>query len=88
MCHICYKRKTPIEIVSDKLIMYIDGLNSSNSPRQIDHPKYTTLATDTITLDDIFQNYFKDSFLTMLYVKVVPRLVLKQENQHSQFTEL
>ena len=49
MCHICYKRKTPIEIVSDKLIMYIDGLNSSNSPRQIDHPKYTTLATDNIT---------------------------------------
>ena len=42
--------------------MSIDGLNISNSPIKIHHPKYTTLATDTIMLDDIFQNYFKKSF--------------------------
>ena len=43
--------------------MFIDRLKSSNSPRQIDHPKYTTLAMSTITLDGTFQNYFKDSFI-------------------------
>ena len=61
MCQICYKCKTLIELVPDKLIMSLDGLNSSNSPSKIDHPKYKTLATDTITIDGIFQNYFKES---------------------------
>ena len=42
--------------------MSLDGLNSSNSPSEIDHPKYTTLATDTITLNNTFQKYFKESF--------------------------
>ena len=42
--------------------MHIDGINIPNSPRKIDHPRYTTLATDTITLDEIFKNYFKESF--------------------------
>ena len=78
MCHICYKWKTRIELVSDKLITSLDGLNSSNSPRQIYHPKYTTLAKDTITLDNIYQNYLWESFLKMLYVKKFPQLVLKQ----------
>ena len=43
------------------MIISLNGLNSSNIPRQIDHPKYTTLATDTINLDDIFKYYFKGS---------------------------
>ena len=38
--------------------MSLDGLHTSNPPRQIDHPKCTILAKDTIVLDDIFQNYF------------------------------
>ena len=42
--------------------MSLDGLYSSKSLRQIDHPKYTKLGTYTITLDDIFQYYFKESF--------------------------
>ena len=62
MFNICYKWKTPIELVFDKLIISLDGINSSNSPRQTDYPKYTTLATDTIALNDTFQNYFKESF--------------------------
>ena len=41
--------------------MSIDGLHTSNSPRKIDHPKSTILAKDTIVLDDIFYNYFKES---------------------------
>ena len=69
MCHTFYKWKIPIELVSDEIILSLDGLNISNSPSQIDHPKYTTLATDTITLDEIFQNYFKEYFLKMLCVK-------------------
>ena len=43
-CHICYNTKTPIELVSDKLIMSPDGFNSPNSPWQIDHPNYTHLS--------------------------------------------
>ena len=39
--------------------MYLDGLHISNSPRQIDHPKFITLAKYTIVLYEIFQNYFK-----------------------------
>ena len=62
MCCVCYKWKTPIELVYDKLIMSLDGLNRNNSPRKIDHLKYKTLETDTITPDYIFHNYFKESF--------------------------
>ena len=43
--------------------MSIDGLNGSNLQSHIDHPKYTTLAKSTITLDDVFQHYFKKSFI-------------------------
>ena len=35
--------KTSIELVSDKLIVYLDGFNSPNSPRQTDNPNYTIL---------------------------------------------
>ena len=44
-CHICSKRKTPIELVSNILIMSLDGFHTSNSP----------------VWDEIFQNYFKES---------------------------
>ena len=68
MCEVFKKEKKPIESVTDKLITSIDGLNSSNSPRKIYHSKYITLEMITITLDDIFQNYFKDSFIEDLYM--------------------
>ena len=55
--------KQPAEVISDKLIMFLDGLPTSNSPRQIDHPKCTTLTKDTVVLDVMLQNYFEDSFL-------------------------
>ena len=63
MCEVCKKEKTLIESVTDKLIISLYGLNISNSPRQIDHPEYTTLEMSTITMDDTFHNYFKDSFI-------------------------
>ena len=72
------KWKTPIGLVTNKLIIYLNGLNISNLPRQIDNPKYTALATVTITLDDMFRHYFKDSFMKMLYVETFPQLILKQ----------
>ena len=53
--------KTPVGLVSDKLILSLDGLHNSNFPRQIDHPKCTILAKETIVLDVIFQNYFQES---------------------------
>ena len=47
----------------DKLIMDLEGFPTSNSPRQIDNPKCTILTKDTVVLDVVVQNYFKDSFL-------------------------
>ena len=61
--HSCSKFKTPVELVIDKLIMSLDGLHDSNSPRQIDHPKCTILANDTVVLDVIFHNYFQELLL-------------------------
>ena len=55
--------KQPAEVISDKLMIIIEVLPSSDSPRQIDHPKYTTLTKDTVVLDVMLQNYFKNSFL-------------------------
>ena len=43
--------------------MSLDGVNTSNQPRQIDHPKFTILDNDTVVLDVIFQNYLQESFL-------------------------
>ena len=57
------KLKTPVEVVSDKLIIFLEGLPTSNSSRQIDHPKYTSLKKGTIVLDHMLQNYFNDSLL-------------------------
>ena len=55
--------KTPVELIYDKLIISLEGLPTSNSHRQIDHPKCTILTKDTAVLDVILQKYFKDSFL-------------------------
>ena len=62
-CQRCSKLKTPVELVTDKLIMSLDGLHTSNLPRQIDHPKCTILENYTVVLDVIFQNYFQESLL-------------------------
>ena len=43
--------------------MTLEGLHTSNSPRQIDHPKCNILANDTVVLDVILQNYFKELLL-------------------------
>ena len=43
--------------------MSLDGLHTSNFPRQIDHPRCTILANDTVILDVTFQNYFQESLL-------------------------
>ena len=59
--HGCFKWKTPVELVSDKLIMCLDGLHTYNSLRQIYHPKCKILEKDTIVLDVIFRNYFQES---------------------------
>ena len=62
-CQRCSKLKTSVEVITDKLIMFIEGLPTSNSSRQIDHPKYTSLKKGTVVLDDMLLNYFKDSLL-------------------------
>ena len=55
--------KQPAELISDKLIIILEGLPTSDSPRKIDHPKCTILTKDTVVLDVMLQNNFKDSFL-------------------------
>ena len=60
ICQRCSKLKTPVELISDKLIISLEGLPTSNSPSQIDHPKCTILKKDTVVLDVILQKYFKD----------------------------
>ena len=55
--------KTPVEVISDILVMILERLPTSDCPRQIDHPKCTTLTKDTVVLGVMLQNYFKDSFL-------------------------
>ena len=63
ICQRCSKLKTPVELVSDKLIMYLERLPTSNSPGQINHPKCTILVNDTVFLDVILHNYFQESWL-------------------------
>ena len=59
----CSKLKTPVEVIPDKLIMFLEGLPTSNSPRKIDNPECTILTKVTVVMDVILQKYFKDSFL-------------------------
>ena len=68
------KWKIPIESVTDKMIMSIYGLKIPYSQIQIYYTKYMTLAESTITLDGVFQNYFKKSSDSMkiLYVRIIP----------------
>ena len=60
ICQRCSMLKTPVELISGKLIISIEGLPTSNLPRQIDNPKCTILKNDTVVLDVILQKYFKD----------------------------
>ena len=62
----CSKLKTPVELISDKLIMSLGGLPTSNLPKKIDHPKCTILTKDIVVLDVIIQKYFHDLFLDNL----------------------
>ena len=55
--------KSPAEVISDKMIMFIEVLPTSNPPRQIDHKKCNILTKDIVVLDVMLQNYFKDSLL-------------------------
>ena len=43
--------------------MSLDGLYTSNSPRQTDHLECTILENQTVVLDVIFKNYFQESLL-------------------------
>ena len=70
--------KPPAEVISDKMIMILEGLPTSNLSRQIDHPKCTTLTKDTVVLDVMLQNHFKDSFLDDVIRKIFNQVVLNQ----------
>ena len=59
----CSKLITPVKLIPDKLIMYLEAFPTSNLPRKIYQPKCTILTKDAVVLDVILQKYFKDSFL-------------------------
>ena len=63
ICQRCSKLNIPVELVYDKLIVYIEGSPTYNLPRKMYHPKCTILTKDTAVLDVILQIYFKESFL-------------------------
>ena len=52
--------------------MSLYGFHTSNPPRLIDNPKCTVLADDTVILDVIFQNYFKESLLEYVICEMIP----------------
>ena len=62
-CQKCSKLKTPVEVVYDKLIMFLEGIPTSNEYRPIDYPNLTAIKKGTVVLDEIFQKYFDDSLL-------------------------
>ena len=43
--------------------MLIYGSKSNKPQIQIDHPRYSKLANNTVTLDNMFETYFKKSVL-------------------------
>ena len=43
--------------------MFINGLQTSNSPRKIDHQECTISENDIVVLDVIFKKYFQESLL-------------------------
>ena len=47
----CSRSKTPVKVVSDELIVFLEGLPTSNKSRKIDHPKYTSIKKGTVVLD-------------------------------------
>ena len=55
--------KTPVEVVSDKLIMFLEGVPTSNEYRPIDHPNFTAIKKGTVVLGEIFQFFFDGSLL-------------------------
>ena len=46
--------------------MSLEGLNNTNSKIQNDHPKYSKLSKNTVTLDNIFDNHFYKTLLEYL----------------------
>ena len=83
-CQRLSKLNPPVEVISDKLIMFLEGLPTSDSSRQIDHPKCTTLTKGTVVLDVMIQNYFKDPFWDNVIYKNYPSCV--SESIKSTFT--
>ena len=62
-CQRCSKLKPTVEVISYKLIMFLEGLPTSNYPRQIDNPRCDILTKDTVFKNAMLQKYFKYSFL-------------------------
>ena len=77
-CQIYSSLKTPVEVDYDKLIMFLEGLPTSNKYSKMDHTKYTSIKKGTVVLDQISQNYFNDSLLHDVICEIVHHLVLNQ----------
>ena len=70
--------KTLVKLVNDKLIMSLDWLHTYNFRRQIDHPKCTILANNTVVLDVILQNDFQESLLEYVICENFHWVVMNQ----------
>ena len=77
-CQKFSKLKTPVEAVSDKLIMFLEGIPTSNEYSTINHTKYTAIKRVLL----FWMRYSKIISMihcyTMCYVIIVHHLVLNQ----------
>ena len=71
------KKKIPIEPVSDTMILLFEGLNRDSLSIKTDHTKYSKSANNIVTLDNVFNNYFKK------YMRIFPLSDHKQAIRHS-----
>ena len=62
--------------------MSFDGLHTHNSPRKIDHPKFTILSKDTIVLDIISQNYSQEYLFEDIICENCSSGISESMNQH------
>ena len=60
--------------------MSLDGLNSPNSPRKIDHPNYTSFSKKQLIWITYFKIISRKHGLKISYVKIVPWFIQKQKN--------
>ena len=67
-CQKYYNLNAPVELISDQLIIFLEGLPTSNLPKQTDHTKCATMIKGTVILDVMLHNYFQGFIFRQCYM--------------------